>query len=102
MWIVLFSEVPHLTTLIPASEYLKHINAAVSDTHVQSGFLRASLITYPAAPTHPAPTTTNSGISYKTMRIKLTSSRLELKRAGKEDQEELCKNCVGAGERQSN
>lgn len=85
MWIVLFSEVPQLTTLIPASEYLKHSNAAVSDTHVQSGFLRASLITYPAAPTHPAPTTTKSGISCKTMRIKLAYSRLQLKIVGKED-----------------
>jgi len=65
-----------LTTLIPASEYLKHSNAAVSDTHVQSGFLRASLITYPAAPTHPAPTTTKSGISCKTMRIKLLAYSL--------------------------
>ena len=74
MWIVLFSEVPHLTTLTPASEYLMHSNAAISDTHVQSGFFRASLITYPAAPTHPAPTTTNSGISCKTMRIKLADS----------------------------
>ena len=74
VWIVLFSEVPHLITLFPAREYLKHSNIAVSNTHVQSGFLRASLITYPAAPTHPAPTTTNSGISYKTMRIKLADS----------------------------